>query len=54
MSANNKTLLQNVYLFKTMSPDQVEKIAAVAHTEILTTGEDIFSQGDQGSRPLFD
>ncbi len=26
-----QSLLQNVYLFKTMTPGQIEKIAALAH-----------------------
>lgn len=52
MSANNKSLLQNVYLFKTMTNDQMEKIAAVAHTETLAIGDDVFSQGDK-ARALY-
>ena len=46
---NDKTLLQNVYLFESMPTDQVDKIAAIAHAETLAPQEEIFGQDDKAS-----
>ncbi len=44
MSTNN--LLQNVYLFKEMSPDELERIGAIAKLSSYAQGDEIFNQGD--------
>lgn len=46
---SEKNLLQNVYLFKHMSTEEVLKINHIATTEIFANGDDIFSQGDKAS-----
>ncbi len=45
--AANKNLLQNVYLFKSLSADQISTISAAATLETYGAGEDIFAQGDK-------
>jgi CRP-like cAMP-binding protein len=42
----NRSLLHNVYLFKTLSPDQLDRIAYVCRTEHYGKGDKIFIQGD--------
>lgn len=45
MSTNN--LLQNVYLFKDMSPGEMEKISAIARMSSYAPGDELFTQGDE-------
>lgn len=41
---SEKNLLQNVYLFKNLSEEELEKINEVASLETFAAGDDIFSQ----------
>lgn len=47
MTSAQGNLLSNVYLFKELSPQQLEKIASVAKAESFNPGDEIFSEGDQ-------
>ena len=44
---SEKNLLQNVYLFKHMTPEEVMKINHIAQTELFVQGDNLFSQGDK-------
>lgn len=44
--AGNKNLLQNVYLFKGLSADQLFTISEVGDLETFNAGDDIFSQSE--------
>lgn len=50
MAAENH--LKNVYLFKELPTDQLEKVSAIARLETMNAGEDIFTQNDQ-ARALY-
>jgi SulP family sulfate permease len=50
--AGNKNLLQNVYLFKGLNPDQLEAISAAGQLETFNAGDDLFAQGDK-ARALY-
>ncbi len=43
---NTQSLLQNVYLFKELTPSELEKINAISRPESFSPGEEIFSEGD--------
>ncbi|MCM2281566.1 MAG: cyclic nucleotide-binding domain-containing protein [Bdellovibrionaceae bacterium] len=45
MSTNN--LLLNVYLFKDMTPAELEKIGTIAKQSSYVPGDEIFNQGDE-------
>lgn len=47
MSQPATNLLQNVYLFKELSPKELEPIAALAKTESFNPGDEIFAEGDE-------
>lgn len=44
MSSNN--LLQNVYLFKGLSMEQLEMVNDISHLENYGAGDEVFTQGD--------
>lgn len=44
--AGNKNLLQNVYLFKNLSSEQMEVVSEAGRLETFNAGDDIFAQGD--------
>lgn len=44
MAASN--LLQNIYLFKTFSPAELNQIAAITETQAFGAGDPIFMKGD--------
>lgn len=44
--AGNKNLLQNVYLFKGLSADQLSAISEAGRLETYNAGDDLFSQGE--------
>jgi CRP/FNR family transcriptional regulator, cyclic AMP receptor protein len=39
-------LLQNVYVFKELTPKELEMISAIAKVESFNAGDEIFTQGD--------
>lgn len=41
-----RNLLQNVYLFKTMTSEQLDKLNDIVSLETFSSGDEIFSQGD--------
>lgn len=43
---NTPSLLQNVYLFKELTPSELERVNAIAKPESFSPGEEIFSEGD--------
>jgi CRP-like cAMP-binding protein len=43
---NAQSLLQNVYLFKELTPKELELVGAVAKTETFNAGDEIFTEGD--------
>ena len=47
--AANKNLLQNVYLFKELSAEQIDLISEAGHLETYSAGDDLFSQGDKAT-----
>ncbi|HVK60516.1 MAG TPA: cyclic nucleotide-binding domain-containing protein [Bdellovibrionales bacterium] len=50
MSSSN--LLQNVYLFKELTPKELETVAAIAQTTGYNPGDEVFSAGDE-ARSLY-
>lgn len=42
-----KNLLQNVYLFKNMNPEEILKIQSAAETQTLLPGDEVFTEGDK-------
>lgn len=46
-STQSQSLLQNVYLFKDLTPKELEQIAAVAKQESYLAGAEIFMEGDK-------
>lgn len=44
-----KNLLQNVYLFKTMTTEEVLKINHVAEAVTFTPGDDVFTEGEKAT-----
>jgi CRP/FNR family transcriptional regulator, cyclic AMP receptor protein len=40
-------ILKNIYLFKDLSPSELEAIAQMATTEVFQRGDEIFAQGDR-------
>ncbi|MES2965489.1 MAG: cyclic nucleotide-binding domain-containing protein [Bdellovibrionota bacterium] len=42
----SSNLLQNVYVFKELTPKELETVAAVAQVESFNSGDEIFTQGD--------
>ncbi|MES2854435.1 MAG: cyclic nucleotide-binding domain-containing protein [Bdellovibrionota bacterium] len=45
MSSSN--LLQNVYLFKDLTPKELEAVSAVANTTGYNPGDEVFAEGDE-------
>ena len=45
--AQHLNLLQNVYLFKDLTPNELEAVNAVATVETYNPGDEIFSEGDK-------
>ncbi|MBX7231421.1 MAG: cyclic nucleotide-binding domain-containing protein [Bdellovibrionales bacterium] len=43
----NKSLLQNIYLFKKMTNEEVETIASLSEIQLFNFGEEIFAQQDR-------
>ena len=43
---SNKNLLQNVYLFKGLTSEELGKISDISEVKTYNPGDDIFSQGD--------
>jgi len=44
--SNTPSLLQNVYLFKELTPSELERVNAISRLESFSPGEEIFSEGD--------
>lgn len=45
----DKSLIQNVYLFKGLNPEQLEAVGSIVAVESFIAGDDIFSQNDFAS-----
>jgi CRP-like cAMP-binding protein len=43
---NAQSLLQNVYLFKDLTPKELELVTALAKQETLSAGDEVFTEGD--------
>ncbi len=43
---NAQSLLQNVYLFKDLTPKELEQVTALAKQETLSAGDEVFTEGD--------
>jgi CRP-like cAMP-binding protein len=46
-------MLQNVYLFKTFTPDELKSIASIVETKNVMTGESIFIKGETAKALYF-
>ncbi len=44
--SNTNSLLQNVYLFKDLTPKELEAVSAVAKVDSFVAGDEVFMQGD--------
>lgn len=44
---SHRQLLQNIYLFKKMSPAELEIVAEAAELEVFGATDEVFSQGDK-------
>jgi CRP/FNR family cyclic AMP-dependent transcriptional regulator len=49
---SSSNLLQNVYLFKELTPKELETVSAVAKTTEYIPGDEVFSEGDE-ARSLY-
>lgn len=48
MSAQRSSnLLQNIYLFKELNPEELEKVSSISRIESFNPGDEVFAQGDQ-------
>jgi len=43
---SNASLLQNVYLFKDLNPQELEQVGALSQSETYGQGDEVFSEGD--------
>lgn len=50
---SQKPNLQNIYLFKTMAPDEMASIAAIGEVKPLMAGETIFLRGEKATALYF-
>jgi len=42
----SRTLLQNVYLFKTLTPDELSAVSEIAQTQSFQKGDSVFLRGE--------
>ncbi len=47
--SQHQNLIQNVYLFKDLSPKELESVNAIAAVETYNPGDEVFSEGDKAA-----
>ncbi|MBL7689269.1 MAG: cyclic nucleotide-binding domain-containing protein [Bdellovibrionaceae bacterium] len=47
--SQHQNLIQNVYLFKDLSPKELESVNAIATVETYNPGDEVFSEGDKAA-----
>ncbi|MBK7889487.1 MAG: cyclic nucleotide-binding domain-containing protein [Bdellovibrionales bacterium] len=51
--SQHQNLIQNVYLFKDLSPKELESVNAIAAVETYNSGDEVYCEGDKAASLFF-